>query len=252
MIRYSRFLSWAASVVALLATHVSQLPLQAATTIDAVNRYAYGANIGWVDWRGNTSNGAFVGLSGSQLGYYYCSGDIYSANVGWINLGNGAPVNGYAYLNSSSSDFGVNMDSSGNLRGYAYGANIGWIVFESTGGPKVDLATGNLSGYAYSANCGWLSLSNASAHVQTDVSKIVVSTYGNSQIQGLTRQSNGSYFLYATGGTNLTYTVWATTNLASTNWVNIGTTTSGAFGVIQFFDSTAPNFSQRFYRLSYP
>ena len=54
------------------------------------------------------------------------------------------------------------------MRGYAYGANIGWINFESTGAPKVDLATGNLSGYAYSANCGWISLSNATAHVQTD------------------------------------------------------------------------------------
>lgn len=248
MIRLFRILTQALLLVALLTVGIS---LRAATTIDAANRYAYGANIGWIDWRGNTNNGAVVGLSGSQPGYYFCAGTIYSANVGWINLGNGSPVNGYAYLNSVS-DFGVNMDSSGNLRGYAYGANIGWIAFESTGAPKVDLTTGNLSGYAYSANCGWLSLSNATARVQTDVTKIVVSTFGNSQIQGLTRQSNGSYFLYATGGTNLAYTVWATTNLGSTNWVNIGTTTSGAFGVIQFFDSTAPNFSQRFYRLSYP
>ncbi len=32
----------------------------------------------------------------------------------------------------------------------------------------MDLATGKFTGYAYSANCGWISLSNASAFVQTD------------------------------------------------------------------------------------
>jgi hypothetical protein len=62
----------------------------------------------------------------------------------------------------------VNQDGLGNLRGYAYGANIGWVNFENSGAPKVDLKTGNLSGYAYSANCGWISLSNALAYVQTD------------------------------------------------------------------------------------
>ena len=50
----------------------------------------------------------------------------------------------------------MNHDGRGNLRGFAYGANIGWINFETNGGPKIDLLTGNLSGYIYSANCGWI------------------------------------------------------------------------------------------------
>lgn len=133
---------------------------RSATTIDPANRYAYGANIGWMDWRGDTSNGAVIGE-------YVCSGYIYAANVGWINLGSGAPTNAIQYQNLSGNDFGVNHDGSGNLRGFAYGANIGWINFETTGSPRVDLKTGQLSGYVYSANCGWLSLSNAFASVQT-------------------------------------------------------------------------------------
>ena len=52
--------------------------------------------------------------------------------------------------------------------GFAWGVNIGWVNFEDTGAPRVDLITGNLSGHAYSANCGWISLSNAVAYVQTD------------------------------------------------------------------------------------
>jgi hypothetical protein len=135
--------------------------VHAASTIDAANKYAYGANLGWMDWRGDTNNGTVIGE-------YVCSGYIYAANVGWINLGSGAPTNGIYYQNVSANDFGVNQDGLGNLRGYAWGANIGWVNFENTGAPKVDLLTGNLSGSAYSANCGWISLSNAVAYVQTD------------------------------------------------------------------------------------
>ncbi|HEY5297696.1 MAG TPA: hypothetical protein VIK59_07210 [Verrucomicrobiae bacterium] len=133
----------------------------AATTIDSANRYAYGANLGWINGAGDTNHGAVIGE-------YVCSGYIYSANVGWISLGNGTPADGIYYQNNSAADFGVNQDGVGNLRGYAYGANIGWLNFESTGAPKVDLASGNLSGYVWSANCGWISLSNAVAYVQTD------------------------------------------------------------------------------------
>jgi len=135
--------------------------VRAATTIDAANHYAYGANLGWLDWRGDTNNGAVIGE-------YVCAGNLYSANVGWISLGSGSPTNGIYYQNLSANDFGVNQDGFGNLRGYAYGANIGWITFEGTGAPRVDLYNGNLSGSAWSATCGWISLSNAMAYVQTD------------------------------------------------------------------------------------
>ncbi len=133
---------------------------RAATTIDAGHRFSYAANIGWADWQGDTNSGAVIGE-------YVCSGYIYSANVGWIHLGSGLPANGIQYQNNSATDFGVNFDSLGDLRGLAYGANIGWVSFESNGSPRVDLGTGNFSGYAYSANCGWISLSNAVANVKT-------------------------------------------------------------------------------------
>ena len=151
-------------ILGLLATVVFSGKLAtgfAATTIDSVNNCAYGANLGWINWAGDTTNGAVIGE-------YVCSGFIYSANVGWINLGNGSPTNGIQYQNRSANDFGVNNDGLGNLRGYAYGANIGWLNFETNGAPKVNLLTGQMSGCMWSANCGWISLSNAVAYVQTD------------------------------------------------------------------------------------
>src|SRR5262252_3939467 len=40
---------------------------EAVTTINATNKFAYGANIGWIDWRGDTNAGAVIGE-------YVCSG----------------------------------------------------------------------------------------------------------------------------------------------------------------------------------
>jgi hypothetical protein len=144
----------------------------AGTTIDGTNKFSYGANLGWMDWTGDATHGVVIGE-------YVCSGSLYSANVGWINLGGGAPANGIYYQNNTSTDFGVNQDGLGNLSGYAYGANIGWIAFETNGAPKIDLYSGNLSGYIWSANCGWISLSNATAYVQTDIIQRGVDSNGN-------------------------------------------------------------------------
>lgn len=158
--------------LALVFLAASLVSVWGATTINSTNKFAYGANIGWMDWSGDTTSGAVIGE-------YVCSGYIYSANVGWINLGSGAPTNGIQYQNVSSNDFGVNQDGLGNLRGYAYGANIGWINFENLGTAKVDLSTGRLTGYIYSANCGWISLSNSFAFVQTDTIRPGADTDGD-------------------------------------------------------------------------
>ena len=139
-----------------------------ASTIDATNANAYGANVGWVNFQGDGPNGAVIGE-------FICSGSIYSANCGWISLGNGTPANGIRYQNSIATDFGVNTQdyvSNGvkfeaKLRGYAYGANIGWVNFESNGDPRVDLSTGRLLGFAYSANVGWIELSGTGVTLAT-------------------------------------------------------------------------------------
>ncbi len=122
------------------------------TTIDPSQPYAYAANAGWVNAYADGTNGAVIGQS-------FCSGYLYGANLGWITLGDGAPDNGYAYGNADGADAGVNHDGAGQLRGLAWSANAGWLTFEDTGNPRVDLATGELSGFAWGANLGWISLS---------------------------------------------------------------------------------------------
>lgn len=153
----------------------------ATSSINTTNHYAWGANIGWTEWRPSAADGVVIGE-------YVCSGYIYAANVGWINLGSGTPVNNIQYQNNSATDFGVNytidptQPGVGILRGFAYGANIGWINFEALGNPRISLFTGTLSGYAYSANCGWINFNdtvNNFGKVQTDYLAPGVDTDGD-------------------------------------------------------------------------
>ena len=62
---------------------IAAISCVAATTIDPDNKYAYGANIGWVNAYADGANGAVIGQA-------FCSGYMYGANVGWIHLGDGA------------------------------------------------------------------------------------------------------------------------------------------------------------------
>ncbi|MCC5843951.1 MAG: hypothetical protein JJU05_06845 [Verrucomicrobia bacterium] len=135
------------------------------TTVNSENAYAYGANIGWINFRADGTNGAVIGR-------FFSEGWLWSPNVGWISLGSGTPANGWFYANNSATDWGVNLDEEGNLLGYAYGANVGWINFQHGQDgyePKIDLLTGALSGYVYGANIGWIRLDTAQAFVQTDL-----------------------------------------------------------------------------------
>ena len=141
----------------------SSLALQAETTIDGDYHNAYSANTGWIDAVYGTKKSG-----GAVIGRTYCTGYIYSANCGWISLGNG-PQNGYHYSNTSATDWGVNHDELGNLSGYAYGANIGWINFNvSQGGPKIDMGAGQLYGSVWSANTGWISLDTTESSLVTE------------------------------------------------------------------------------------
>jgi len=128
--------------------------VHADSTIDTVDRYSYGANIGWVNWKHDPS-----APEGASLEPYLLRGRIYAANVGWIDLGDGVPDDGVFYSHTNG-DWGVNHDGTGGLSGWAYGANIGWVRFDQgwKSPPRVDMKTGAMSGYAYGANVGWIGL----------------------------------------------------------------------------------------------
>src|SRR4051794_28035269 len=74
----------------------------AGSNINPTDKSSWGANVGFVNWRGDGGNGGVIGE-------YVLGGSIYGANVGWINLGDYNPANHIQYLNNSAADFGVNL-----------------------------------------------------------------------------------------------------------------------------------------------
>lgn len=165
----------------------------AATNIESAQAHAWSGNVGWLNWRADDTNGAVIGE-------YVCSGYLYGANVGWINLGDGSPANGIRYANDSASDYGVNRMPDGRLRGYAYSANVGWIQFEDQGNPRVGVVTGRFSGHAYSANIGWINLGHATYFVQSEN----IRTGSDSDSDGLTDawelEKTGNLTTFTPGG----------------------------------------------------
>lgn len=149
------------------------------TTIQSNANYSWSPNTGWINWQGDQSHGAVFSI-------HYAFGNIYSANLGWITLGN-TPADGYTYSNSVAGDCGVNVDATGDpnyylLSGYAWSANAGWINFNITDPayrPKVDKKTGQFKGYAWGANIGWLPLDSSP-------NAMVATRWGKNAVRGWT------------------------------------------------------------------
>lgn len=58
-------------------------------------------------------------------------------------------------------------DGQGNLSGYGWSPNSGWIMFKSDHSQvKINLETGDFSGYAWSNSTGWISFNGGSYKVQ--------------------------------------------------------------------------------------
>ena len=134
------------------------------------NKYGWGENVGWTNWRGEATPG-----QGAIVGNFVMSGYVWGENIGWINLGDGTPTSPPFYANATGLDFGVNVASSGNLSGMAWGENVGWINFG--GGAMATPAQparilcasppgqllARLTGFVWAENIGWINLSDLTA-----------------------------------------------------------------------------------------
>ena len=123
---------------------------QAATgNIDATNKWAWGTNVGWINF--NPTHGGGVTVYSDHL-----EGYAWGENIGWIRLGTYTGGGSHTYANDAANTYGVN-NSSGTLSGYAWGTNVGWIKFNPThGGVTINSSTGKFDGYAWGENIGWI------------------------------------------------------------------------------------------------
>ena len=153
-----------------------------ADNIDSTYKYSWGENIGWMNWKpsyGGTDYGVTV--------YNEClTGYIWAENAGWIKIGDDSCTGSdccqsgtsYGYENDSNStdddgdgivdDWGVNNDGNGNLSGYAWGENVGWINFNPYYNddyhPVAINSNGEFTNYAWGENVGWINMNCANTN----------------------------------------------------------------------------------------
>ena len=105
--------------IAVLMLSIGQSFAENIDPYDDDSQYAYGENVGWLNFEPSQGPGVHV-YSDRVEGY------VWAENIGWINL-------------SPSSYGGIINDGIGNLSGYAWGENVGWINFNPTnGGVTID------------------------------------------------------------------------------------------------------------------
>ena len=143
------------AVVCLLLPVIA--PLRArASNISTTDKYCWSENVGWINFR-PTHGGVTVTENGPDS---YLSGYAWGENVGWIRMG----VDGAGpYGNSDETNWGVNMDASGNMSGYAWGENVGWVNFNTAHSQfTMDTGSGEFDDYAWGENIGWLHFKSGS------------------------------------------------------------------------------------------
>ena len=204
-----------------------------ADNIDSTYKYSWGENIGWMNWKpsyGGTDYGVTV--------YNEClTGYIWAENAGWIKLGDTSCAGGdccqtgttKGYENDSNStdndgdgvadDWGVNNDGSGNLSGYAWGENVGWISFSSAYHQVVINESGEFTGYAWGENIGWINMncSNSEPSYCETVDFKVKTTWTPAPSLTFNIDSNSKNLGNITPGTPITATTITTVTTSDTN-----------------------------------
>ncbi len=114
------------------------------------SQYAYGENVGWINFK--PSKGPGVTVSDANI-----TGYVWAENIGWINLD----------PNDNDPNTGIANDETGQLSGLAWGENVGWINFN----PKVPGDSnhysitidhdGNFDGWSWGQNIGWIHLASS-------------------------------------------------------------------------------------------
>lgn len=153
--RWGRTVRARGPIAALFLT-LASFPAFAAPQATNSNQFAWSENAGWINCApsNNVLTVHYAAATGFITGYLWCE------NLGYISLASSA--NG-PFANTSSNNWGVNMDDDWVLSGSAWGENIGWVNFapsNTTSTARIDNISGRIQGYVWGENVGWISLAD--------------------------------------------------------------------------------------------
>ena len=142
------------------------------------NQWAWNDVIGWID---------FFSTDAVNVRSYKIDGYAINGAVGFISLDCATGPAG----SNCAIPYNVANDTSGNLSGWGWNENIGWISFSYlTGGGLVPYgviispATGEFSDWAWNDVVGWISFNCANTDTCGDVNYKVKTRVGGNSIKG--------------------------------------------------------------------
>lgn len=226
---------------------------RAATDVDSTYRYAWNDLIGWMDFYINDT----VKVNSQFLkGYASSSVEDISLDCATTSGGNIC----------SQSNYQVTNDGIGNLSGYAWNDQYGWISFDchnnngcgtSNYQVLIDADNGMFSGYAWNDVAGWISFNCANNSEYTSNSCLVsnyrlqASWVATSAIATL---DSSTFDTGVSGGVQINSVLWqgtqpsetqvrfqfATSNSSSGPWTYVGSD-----GTSNTYYATSPGVSKR-------
>jgi len=162
------------------------------------------------------------------------------------------PVPGSSY-DQLQVNGGVNLNGATlNLQpGFSATPGTAFLILVNEGSNPVQGTFAGLpEGAIFQAGGQYFSISYEAGSGNNDVVVTRVNPPGN--FSNVTWLNASTVLLQGLGGSNLTYTIQANTNLSTTNWVNIGTAPANGLGLFFFSDTNASSYPQRFFRTLAP
>lgn len=164
---------------------------------------------------------------------------------------NGTAPGSYSQLNVTGS---VNLTGTGLQlsQGIVGATNSHYTIINNDAfDPVTGTFTGLPEGATLAANNGAQFTISYHGGTGNDVVLTQTSLPVPPKFTGIQNLGGGSIEINGIGLSNETYSVWANTNLATTNWITIGTAVANGTNV-QFVDPNTSLFKMRFYRFSWP
>ena len=216
---------------------------------------SFTVNGGLLDGTGTVSS---VTLNGGTLkpgdspGIFHIQGDLNMAAGAVFEAELDGPIPGTSY-DQLQVNGGVNLNGATlNLQpGYAAGPGAAFLILVNDGtDPIVGTFAGLPEGAVFQAGGQYFSISYKAGSGNNDV--VVTRVNPPANFKGITLLNAGTAQLQGIGTSNVTYTIQANTNLATTNWVNIGTAPADSSGFFFFNDTNVLSFPLRFFRVLTP
>lgn len=208
------------------------IPEHAIGNVSNTNTFAWSETSGWLNF---APTGGGIAVYDDHL-----EGYVWGENIGWISMGSHTGGGILSYVNTNSSNWGVNRSGT-MLSGFAWSETSGWINFKPTAsgsGVTLDPATGIMDGWAWGENIGWIHIRNNAVGYAVLVSLPIISDLSGDTLsyrigsatkvidQGTAASvTNTGVSNFATGKLTVTFTGGATTA------DQLGILTSGSISV---------------------